>query len=184
MGPGAMIFVFEKLSFKPVFYSPLLPSARGFLVPLHFLPLEWYHLHIWGYWYFSQHSWFPLVFHPVWHFTWCTLQTCSNTCRSGRPSLVTRLQPLPAPPNHLSWLPSLPCFCFSARFFCHLAYYNVLICLLFDFLQQNISSIMAEVFNLFLPTADSWFFRSVSRINQTVIRYLLQSLVLCLVLSK
>ena len=33
--------------------------------------------------------------------------------------------------------------------------YNVLICLLFDFLQQNISSIMAEVFYLFIPTADS-----------------------------
>ena len=25
---------------------------------LHFLPLEWYHLHIWHCWYFSQKSWF------------------------------------------------------------------------------------------------------------------------------
>ena len=28
---------------------------------------------MWGYCYFSQQSWFRFVFHPVWHFTWCTL---------------------------------------------------------------------------------------------------------------
>ena len=32
------------------FHSPVSPSSRGSLVPLHFLPLEWYHLHIWGCW--------------------------------------------------------------------------------------------------------------------------------------
>ena len=26
-----------------------------------FLPLQWCHLHIWGWWYFSQKSWFQLV---------------------------------------------------------------------------------------------------------------------------
>ena len=46
MGPDDMIFVFWMLSFKPVF-------SLSSLVPLHFLPLGWYHLHIWGYWYFS-----------------------------------------------------------------------------------------------------------------------------------
>ena len=35
--------------------------------------LKWYHLHIWGCWYFSWQSWFQLVIHPVWHFAWCTL---------------------------------------------------------------------------------------------------------------
>ena len=30
-------------------------------------------LHIWGYWYFSQQSWFQLVIHPAQHFLWCTL---------------------------------------------------------------------------------------------------------------
>ena len=30
------------LSFKPAFYSPLTVSSRGSLVPLTFLPLEWY----------------------------------------------------------------------------------------------------------------------------------------------
>ena len=49
----AMIFVFWMLSFKPAFNSPLSPSLRASLVPLHFLPLQCYHLHIWGCWYFS-----------------------------------------------------------------------------------------------------------------------------------
>ena len=29
-----------------LFSSPLSPSSRGALVPLHFMPLEWYHLRI------------------------------------------------------------------------------------------------------------------------------------------
>ena len=70
--PDAMILVFGMLHFKSAFLSPLLPSSRGSLVPLHFLPLEWY-LHIWGCWYFSWKSWFQLVLHPAQHFTWCTL---------------------------------------------------------------------------------------------------------------
>ena len=40
-------------------HPPLSLSSRGSLI-LWFLPQEWYHLHIWGYWYFSQHSWFQL----------------------------------------------------------------------------------------------------------------------------
>ena len=48
MGPDAMILVSWMLSFKPAFHSPLSPSSRGSLVPLHFLPLELYYLHIWG----------------------------------------------------------------------------------------------------------------------------------------
>ena len=31
------------------------------------------HLHIWGYWYFSQQSWLQLIAHPAWHFAWCIL---------------------------------------------------------------------------------------------------------------
>ena len=41
MGPDAMILVLRQL-----FHSPLLLSSRGSLVSLHFLPLEWHHLHI------------------------------------------------------------------------------------------------------------------------------------------
>ena len=40
--------------FKLAFHSPLSPSSRVSLVPLHFLPIEWYHLHIWDCCYFSQ----------------------------------------------------------------------------------------------------------------------------------
>ena len=67
------ILVFWMYVLSQVFYSPLSPSSKGSLVPLHFLPLKWYHLHIWGYWYFSQESWFQLVSHLAWHFTCCTL---------------------------------------------------------------------------------------------------------------
>ena len=74
MGLDAMILVFWMLSFKPALHSPLSPSSRGSLVRLSFLPLEWYHLHIWGYWYFSWQSWFQLVIHSAWHFTWCILE--------------------------------------------------------------------------------------------------------------
>ena len=43
------------------------------LVSLHFLPLEWYHLCIWGCRYFFQQSCFHLTIHLAQHFTWCTL---------------------------------------------------------------------------------------------------------------
>ena len=53
-GSDTMILAFWMLSFKPAFSPLLSSSSRGSLVPLQFLPLEWYHLNIWGYWYFSQ----------------------------------------------------------------------------------------------------------------------------------
>ena len=48
MGLDAMILVFvnAELVLRQFFHSPLSPSSRGSLVPLNFLPLEWYHLHI------------------------------------------------------------------------------------------------------------------------------------------
>ena len=54
-------------------WTELSPSSRGFLVPLHFLPLEWYQLHIWDCWYFSWQFLFQLVLNLTQHFTWCTL---------------------------------------------------------------------------------------------------------------
>ena len=59
-------FVISKKSVKWYFGFPF-PSL------LCFLPLKWYHLHIWGCWYFSWQSWCQLVLHPAWHFSWCTL---------------------------------------------------------------------------------------------------------------
>ena len=52
---------FLMLNFKPAFHTPLLSSSRVSLVPLCFLSLGWYHLHIWGCRPFSQKSWFQLV---------------------------------------------------------------------------------------------------------------------------
>ena len=74
MQPDAMIFIFWMLSFKPAF---LLSSFTFIKRLLNFsLPpaIGWCHLHFWGYWYFSWESWFQLVIHPNWHFTWCILQ--------------------------------------------------------------------------------------------------------------
>ena len=73
MGLDAMILVSWMFNFKQLFYCPLPPSSRGSLVPLHFLPLGYYHLHFWGCWYFSQQSWFQLMIHPAQDFTWCSL---------------------------------------------------------------------------------------------------------------
>ena len=74
MGPDAMILVFWMFSFKPMLpLSSITFKKKGSLVPLHFLPQGWCHLHIWGYWCFSQQSWFQPVLHPAWHFAWCTL---------------------------------------------------------------------------------------------------------------
>ena len=51
MGLEDIILVFWMLSFKPAFLLSFFTSSRGSLVPLHFLPLEWYHLHAWRCWY-------------------------------------------------------------------------------------------------------------------------------------
>ena len=50
----AMVLVSWMFSFKPAFSLSSCTPSRGSLAPLHFLPLEWYHLHFWGYWYFSH----------------------------------------------------------------------------------------------------------------------------------
>ena len=62
MRPGAVIFIFWMLSFKPAFSLSFLPVSRGSLVPLHFLPLEWYHLFFWGCWYFPSNLAYSLWF--------------------------------------------------------------------------------------------------------------------------
>ena len=42
-------------------------SSTCSLVPLFFLPLEWYHLHTWSCCYLSWKSWSQLVIYPAWH---------------------------------------------------------------------------------------------------------------------
>ena len=43
-----LILVFECWVLSQPFHSLFSPSLKGLLVPLHFLPLEWYHLPIWS----------------------------------------------------------------------------------------------------------------------------------------
>ena len=74
IGLHAMIFVFWMLSFKPTFsLSSSTLIKRFFLVPLLFLPLECYHLHIRGCWYFCWKSLFLIVIHLAWHLAWYSL---------------------------------------------------------------------------------------------------------------
>ena len=70
MGPDAMILVYWMLSFKPtVSFSSFTFIKRPFSSSLFSAISVWCHLHIWGYWYFSQQSWFQLVFLPAQHFS-------------------------------------------------------------------------------------------------------------------
>ena len=74
MGSDAMILVFWMLSFKPIFSLSSFTFIRrlGSSSLLSAMRVRC-HLHISGYWYFSQQSWFQLVLHPAWRFSWCTL---------------------------------------------------------------------------------------------------------------
>ena len=46
MGPEAMILVFLIFSLKPAHSLSFFTLIKQLLVPLHILPLEWYHPHI------------------------------------------------------------------------------------------------------------------------------------------
>ena len=63
-----------------LFHSPLLLALKGSLIPLHSLPLKWYHLppkwYIWSCWHLSWQSWYQFMCHPTQHFTWYTLPVC------------------------------------------------------------------------------------------------------------
>ena len=56
---------FFNVVLSQIFHSPLSLSSRGSLVPLHFLPLKWYHLHI------CVVDMAILI--SAWNFTWWTL---------------------------------------------------------------------------------------------------------------
>ena len=74
---------FECWLLTQLFHSPS-TSSRGSLVPLCFLPLGWYHLHSWGYWYFSLQSFF---FYFLYSFILHCIQTvCSTLIITSRKS--------------------------------------------------------------------------------------------------
>ena len=97
MGSDAMILVFWMLSFNLAVPLSSFTLIKSFLVPLHFLPLEWYLLHIWDCWYFYQKSWFQILIHPAWNFAWWTLHTGCNTqpCHTPFPILNQLVVPCP-----------------------------------------------------------------------------------------
>ena len=73
MGPVVVILVFWMLSTKPAFsLSSFTFIRRYFIFSSSFLSFGWCHLHILGYWYFC-YSWYQLVIHQAWHFSWHTL---------------------------------------------------------------------------------------------------------------
>ena len=77
---------FWMLSFKPISFYFSFTLYKGSLV-LHFLPLDWYHMHIWSCWYFSWQSWFQLMIHPAQHFIWYTLHR-GSWWWTGRPGVL------------------------------------------------------------------------------------------------
>ena len=65
MGPDAVILVFWMLSFKPIFSLSSFTFIKRLFSSSLLSAIGWCHLHIWGYWYFSQKSWFQLVLYPA-----------------------------------------------------------------------------------------------------------------------
>ena len=111
-----LIIIFLMLNCKPAFSFSLSSLSRGSIVPLHFLPLKWYPLHIWG-WYFSQQSWLQLVIHPAWHFTLMYFAYKLNKqgdniqpCHAHFPILNQSVVPCP-----VLTLPSWPAYRFLRR---------------------------------------------------------------------
>ena len=76
MGQDAMILVFWMLSFKPAFSLSSFTLIKRLFSFSSLLSLKWYHLHIWGCWYFSWQSWFQPVSHLAHLFPWRTLHRC------------------------------------------------------------------------------------------------------------
>ena len=91
-----------------LFYFPLSLSPSGSLVSLHFLSLEWYNLHIWGWWYFSQQSCFLLVIHPPWHFSRLLFFPGKDSANLKPCTVLLHPSQLPFPPFESVLLP-WPC---------------------------------------------------------------------------
>ena len=65
VGRDVVIFILWILSFKPTFSLSSFTFIKRLFSSSSLSAINWCHLHIWGYWYFSQQSWFQLVLHPV-----------------------------------------------------------------------------------------------------------------------
>ena len=73
MGADAMILALWMLSLKPAFSLSSFTFIKRLYSSSSLSAITVCHLHIWGYRYFSQQSWYQLGLHPARHFAWCTL---------------------------------------------------------------------------------------------------------------
>ena len=73
MGPDAMILVYWVLSFKPPFSLSSFTFIKRLFSSSSLSAIRVVSSAYWYCWYFSWQSWFQLVIHPAWHFTWYTL---------------------------------------------------------------------------------------------------------------
>ena len=73
MGPDAMILVLWMLSLKPTFSPSSFTFIKRLLSSSSLSDIKMVSSAYWGFWYFSQTSWFQLVLLPVQCFSWCTL---------------------------------------------------------------------------------------------------------------
>ena len=72
-GTGCHDFIFWMLSFKPVFSFSSFTFIKRLFTSFLLSAIRMVSSAYLRYWYFSQQSWFQLVIHPAWHFTWCNL---------------------------------------------------------------------------------------------------------------
>ena len=70
-----MIFAFRMLSFKSAFSLSSFTFIKRLFGSSSLSAIKWCHLPVCCGWYFSQQSWFQLVSHSAWHFTWYILHS-------------------------------------------------------------------------------------------------------------
>ena len=66
-------FLTVELNVKPAFSLSSFTFVKKLFSSSSLSVKGWCHLYIWSYWYVSRQSWFQLVLHLVWDFSWCTL---------------------------------------------------------------------------------------------------------------
>ena len=89
------IFVFWLLNFKPAFSTLLFQLHQEALWSLFAFCHKGGVICIWGYSYFSRQSWFQLVLHPAWHFSWCILHISTVTIYSLVVVLLSQFETSP-----------------------------------------------------------------------------------------
>ena len=73
LGPDARILVFWMLSFKHTFSCCSFSFIKRLFSSSSLSAISLVSSAYWDYWYFSLQSWFQLVLHQAWNFTWYNL---------------------------------------------------------------------------------------------------------------